>query len=651
MKKLAHIFIHLLLASILFPSILLGQSSQSQEDSPIEEQIKSLSSDIFDAVISGQSSADSLLEVERVLVEQTTDSFSIATYYCDYALLKYIKGKLNESLEYNLKALEIRNNIADYKGQSKSYSRLAIIYNEQSDYTTAIEYNLKSIEGFKKVGNYKNVGQVYTNISSVYNYLDQADKALEYGDLAVATLDTIDAPYALAGALGNTANAYQKLENYDKAEELLFDSYKIFKAVNSHTDEATALNNLGFNARLQGDNEAGLKYYNLALNLSDSIGDDNGKSNYLANLGNVYYDMENYPLAKEHFIKSLDLSEQHSIRRLMKMGYDGLSKAYTQTKDYQKALDYSKKLINVKDSIYSSDKFDLISKWETKYQTVEKEKLLLEEQTKNETLAIEKAEAELAVSNRNKWIIGLLGGALAILFLSLFILQRNKRIAQSEQDAAIIIERDRGLKAVIEVQEEERKRISKDLHDGIGQQLSGLKMAWQKLSTDIGKANPEEYERLISLTSILDDSAKEVRSISHQMMPKALQDLGLRPALEDMLQKLFDHSDITYSFESHKADARFEESVEISLYRIAQELLNNVIKHSGSSEVSVQLMHIKSKLILIIEDNGSGFDIEESKDGHGLMNIKSRLNTVNGEVNYEPSPGSGTVASIRIPVQ
>jgi signal transduction histidine kinase len=95
---------------------------------------------------------------------------------------------------------------------------------------------------------------------------------------------------------------------------------------------------------------------------------------------------------------------------------------------------------------------------------------------------------------------------------------------------------------------------------------------------------------------------------------------------------------------------RLPERIEVSLYRVCQELINNVIKHSGASKVHVQLFQNKGKVIMIVEDNGTGIATQPASEGHGLMNIKSRVSTLNGEVNYERSAGSGTLATVRIPI-
>jgi len=268
----------------------------------------------------------------------------------------------------------------------------------------------------------------------------------------------------------------------------------------------------------------------------------------------------------------------------------------------------------------------------------------------NEKLARVNAEeeakrkiAELRIANRNKWIIGITFGSLSLLFLALFIIQRNKQKAKTELQTKLDKERQKGIKAVFESQEKERTRISKDLHDGIGQQLSGLKMAWDKISTKLNKSKVAEFEELILLTQILDETAIEIRDLSHQMMPKTLKEFSLAPAIEDMLGKSFKFSAIKYEFEHFgiKND-RFNEDIEVGLYRIFQELVNNIMKHANATQVTFQVFKNGNKLQLLVSDNGKGFTPQTSESGYGLANIKTRLATINGTCSVESKNGTTT---------
>lgn len=242
------------------------------------------------------------------------------------------------------------------------------------------------------------------------------------------------------------------------------------------------------------------------------------------------------------------------------------------------------------------------------------------------------------------FILGFIGMVILLiigLFSSIGFL-KSKR--QNKLDQIRIEEQQKGLAAIIQAQEDERKRIAKDLHDGIVQQLGGLKLGLQKIF-----ANKED-EETNKIVEILDDSANELRALSHKMMPRSLGELGLIPALTDMLENSLGHTKIHYQFEHYGIKGRMKEAVEIAIYRIAQELVNNVIKHSQGDKVNIQLLKNPNNIIFIVEDNGRGMAGENRKEGIGLMNIASRLNTIQGKVNYEPSPESGTLATIVIPV-
>ncbi len=254
----------------------------------------------------------------------------------------------------------------------------------------------------------------------------------------------------------------------------------------------------------------------------------------------------------------------------------------------------------------------------------------------------------MTISKKESQLIGLgLGTLLLLLIGGLLFNRRNlkEKAKLAEQELAF---QEQTTQLTIEAQEKERKRISKDLHDGIGQQLSGLKMAWSQLSSKIKTTSQTDATTLNKLTNVLDDAANDVRNISHQMMPRALEEFGLVSAVDDMLEKSFSSSNIKYEFEHFGIKNRFPEKIEIGLYRIAQELVNNILKHSKASEVGVQLFQNKKNLVLVVEDNGSGFDLEKNKLGHGMANINYRSRAIGGTVNVESAIGDGTLVTVRI---
>ena len=217
----------------------------------------------------------------------------------------------------------------------------------------------------------------------------------------------------------------------------------------------------------------------------------------------------------------------------------------------------------------------------------------------------------------------------------------------SDYQKAIIKEQERGIQAMIEAQEKERSRIARELHDGVVQQIGSVILKSRSILAKMNLLDTKESREMLEM---LENSNQDLRTISHQMMPRALKELGIVSALNDLLENSLGYSKINYSLEHFNIKERLPKKIEITIYRIVQELINNIIKHSKASEVSIQIFNTNNTIILIVEDNGVGFDKKISINGIGLLNISSRLDMVNGDVNFEPSPKSGTLVTIKIPL-
>jgi signal transduction histidine kinase len=192
----------------------------------------------------------------------------------------------------------------------------------------------------------------------------------------------------------------------------------------------------------------------------------------------------------------------------------------------------------------------------------------------------------------------------------------------------------------IEGEENERIRIAKELHDGIVQDLSSI-----YLNLNAGSDDKE------ATISHLKQTIKEVRGLSHQMMPITLREKGLLLALEELFSRTLPPLSIDYTFDAFGINERLDLKIETSLYRIVQELLNNIIKHSQASEVNCVLRKTEQHILLILEDNGVGISNLENKKGIGLESLSSRLEYLNGTLEMSASENeSGLYTKIQIPI-
>jgi signal transduction histidine kinase len=209
--------------------------------------------------------------------------------------------------------------------------------------------------------------------------------------------------------------------------------------------------------------------------------------------------------------------------------------------------------------------------------------------------------------------------------------------------------------SMLEGQEIERKRLSKEIHDGLGPLLSTIRLNLESLSSQLGEnqANATVHHKLDNIYHLIDTLAHDMRDLSHALMPKVLEDFGLGAALESLCNHFNDLETVELFYYDGGFSERLNKSIELNLYRIAQELLNNAIKHSGATKINLQLIRHLQSIVLMVEDNGIGFDKEQAigaNQGIGLKNIQTRTKMLGGTFFIDTLKGEGTTATCEIPL-
>lgn len=246
---------------------------------------------------------------------------------------------------------------------------------------------------------------------------------------------------------------------------------------------------------------------------------------------------------------------------------------------------------------------------------------------------------------------GIIG--IVILLLIAGISFFRKRQIQNKMNLQMVVmkQQDLATKAVITAEENERKRIAADLHDGVGQMMSAAKMNLSAFENEITFNNIEQKLSFEKLISLVDESCREIRSVSHQMMPNALLKSGLASAVKEFIDKI-DNRIIKINLYTEGLHERLDSNTETILYRVIQECVNNVIKHSGASTLDISLIKDADGISATVEDNGRGFDTTDQKkfEGIGLKNISSRIEFLKGTVDFDSSPGKGTLVAVHVPL-
>ncbi|MFY0605705.1 MAG: sensor histidine kinase [Cyclobacteriaceae bacterium] len=552
----------------------------------------------------------------------------------------YDVGDYAQAQHYNKKALDLSLSSSDTTIMARAYLNLGSTADAAGLKDSAIVNYVQAVEMFQSISDSINAAYVYINIGLVFKSLKNYDKALYYYHTAYQDLVALGDDFGQTTIATNLGSLYMDLNDLDSARLYAQKGYDGYKSMGYHVYTVYPLEVLAQAYAGLGAYDLAEKLFAEGLQIATSNKMEEESFTLCIGMARVLLTQEKMEEAIDYGSRCLQKAQQtQSLEDLADANqfmYLTLKKAGST----DQALQYLETFRTYKDSLDNTEKVEAIAEIETKYQTAQKE-----QEIANQKLELAIKESELGAKRIQ--IIGLVAGMIIIMLSALMYYNHHKAKQRQILQAAVLSEKERGFESVITATEEERQRISKDLHDGIGQQLSALKMALANVSSKI--SDEDQREDLELITEQFSKSADEVRQISHQMMPRTLLENGLVEAMDDLLKSSFQFSKISYSFEHHKVSERFSQRIEISLYRVLQELVNNIIKHSEATEVSVQLIRNKNKLVLFVEDNGKGIK-EEAGKGHGLLNIKSRLDMVKGSVNYEPSMSSGTSATISIPL-
>lgn len=264
---------------------------------------------------------------------------------------------------------------------------------------------------------------------------------------------------------------------------------------------------------------------------------------------------------------------------------------------------------------------------------------------------------------RNKWFIILLV-LIFIVVVTLVLRYRINRLQEQQkfledkvkmQSEKLKMERLKAeiaiSKALIDGQNIEQKRISEDLHDGLGQTLTAASLNLMALENDLNEAGITNSDKVDSLKSLLQNAIVEVRNISHNLMPNLMAEEGLEAAITELCNRTIKSSKLDIILKIQNLPKKLNSAIEISFYRIVQEVINNTLKHSGARKLFVSIIYFDNRIMLETEDNGVGFDpnIKDIK-GLGLKNIAIRVEMLNGVYHINSVPGKGTLISIEIPV-
>ncbi len=532
-------------------------------------------------------------------------SVKSAEFYKQLGVTYYLNGNHDIALNNYLNAVKLFEENLDKSGAANVYLELSVLLRKHNDLDLAVRYLLDAIDLFNSNSDLNGVANAYNNMGIIYETKSNLDSALLWYIKSKQLYETRpNATLGISYALCNMGGIYSMQKEYDKALAALTKSLELRLVLN--------------------DKFAICQSY--------------------TSLGECYSAKGDYPKAILNFKQSIDIAKEIHFRDILQYNYEQVANIYQQTGNYKDALEYYSLFQSMKDSLYTNAQLNQIEELKAKYENDKKEQKLVLANKENSLKDLE--------LKRKNFYIALGFGLVVLISLVAFLLYNRYKIKkEAELFAARANQKEQTAKSVIDAEERERKRIAGDLHDGIGQMLSAAKMNLSALHEELHFDQEEQSTFFNRTQDIIDECCKEVRTLSHQMMPNVLLKNGLASAVREFVNKL-GSARLKVNLHTHGLNERLEETIEIVLYRIIQECVNNVIKHSGANTLDIQIIKDEMEISVTIDDNGKGFNMahQENFDGIGLKNIKTRVEYLNGKVNFDSTEGRGTHVYVEIPL-
>lgn len=515
-----------------------------------------------------------------------------------------------------------------------THGRLGVNLKRQQQYDKAIGHYIRSLTISKEIHDSLASARTLANIGNIYFEQKSPARALQYYLDALSLLDSTKHGLSISGISVFASDACQALKQYDEAERYLRRSLVLSRKLNLANSEAYALESLGilhFNRKQV--NEA-IAAFQKSLALHRNLDVWISQESVLLQLSECYLRTGQLRDSRAMLDEGRLIAEKHHHAMGLRNVYLMMSRLDSAQGNFRSALAHYQRSVHYKDSLFTVEKVKAVEEINKKFEAQEKGRVIAEQ----ERIIEQQRTKELFFMA----LIGILVVSACVIYFFIRRRQRLKHDMLQEQ------QRKEKLLAIVIAQEQMQQKIARDLHDGFAQIFAAAKINLE--SVKAMSTSPALSGRLQETASIIDQATRDARTISHQLLPYSLEKHGLITAIQELLDKNPKKGNEEYIFKHGDVTGRYKNTLEINVYRIVQELINNIIKHAGARRIQIFLSQQHQHLLLSVSDDGKGFDVKHTTAGAGLLNIESRLQSLRGVMRVESQPGMGTTTVVEIPL-
>lgn len=535
-----------------------------------------------------------------VIAKKADDKDAMASVYNNKGLIYWGKEQYKTAMDYYLSSYEIFKDLGQQRGQANSLNNIGLLLSKLKRHKEANTYQKRALTIRKEIKDTYGIGASYTNMVMNFSALKQLDSCVYYAQKSIVTKKKSNDVKGLATSYNSLGKTYQQLKQNDSAVYYLEKADEIYKRFNARKHRAKNIQLLGIAYYDQGKYKAAIDAYTIALeNLDDS----------------------------QVMIKS------KAVRRM--------ANAYRELGDHQNASIYYQETIKLQDTIQKNKETIATNEIFEKYQSSEKEKEILLQRAQI-------AEKNASISQKNTAIYAMIAGVLVLLALGYLVYNqqqlKNRQLQKENElkDALLKVETQNKL-------HEQRLKISRDLHDNIGSQLTFIISSIDNLKYSLKDATPEFTERLSNINFFTRNTINQLRDTIWAMNKDTIsfEDLELRMMNHIGQAKLLTGAEIEFTNNVFE-EITFSSLVGINIFRIMQEAINNAIKHAEAEKINIHFTYNDKEYILLINDTGKGFNYATVAEKSGIENMELRAEEIQGKLTVISGIGHGTTINLTI---
>jgi signal transduction histidine kinase len=633
-----------MLVTILAIASSLPLSAQDDNQVNVDSMLNSAKSKLY-------SSPNEAFELAQQVVELSVEQGNQLLLANGYKLLgAYYSDIKNDfdlaKLNYQKADSIFRHNKGEEyaKGIGAIYHSYGVIDHRLGNYWEAIQYYYNALRVLDSINDNEIRPKTLNNLSNLYAFLKDYSRAEKYSRECLRVSIENGNKQMISVVSVSLADALISQGKFEEVLSLLLKSKEIAtEQENLYILELVHLNLGSYYYLSENNYEKSIGEYLQALNYAKALGSDWEVMRITTNVSEVYFLDNQLGKAMEYAEKSLGIAERMGTGDIKQRALSILAKVYASKGQYSSAYENLLKSYIIRDSVFNDSKQMHVNYLESRYHSEMKEKEII-------ILKNTQREHELILKRRKYQLIILITIILIVALVAAFIIVRNKyrqlldaqklhiqeqQIKQLEQEKQLV-----ATQAILEGEATERKRLARDLHDGLGGMLSVVKLGLHDVKNGVA-LDSDDVLRFNKVLEMLDSSIRELRRVAHNMMPESLMRYGLKASLTDFCGNI-----PNVQFHYFGNEQRLDSKLEMMIYRTAHELVNNALKHAQAQHINIQIVQGTDRVSLIVQDDGVGFDPKVKSEGTGLDNIRCRVQLFNGTMDIFSKTGNGTEVNV-----